>query len=102
MRSESDLDLLRRISAGDRAAFERFFDRYRAKTSRFVSRLTWRMDVVEETVNDTMVAVWQTADRFRGDSRVSTGVLGIAYRQTMNVPGSGMARAKKEVLARLI
>ena len=83
MAAENDLALIRRVADGDRPAFERFYARYGAKLTRFVSRLTWRTDIVEESVNDTMVAVWQTADRFRGDSHVSTWVFGIAYRTTL-------------------
>lgn len=83
MAAETDLDLIQAVASGDQQAFGRFFDRYRRKIARFVSRLTWRADVVEETVNDTMVAVWQGAAGFRGDSRVSTWVMGIAYRTAL-------------------
>ena len=82
MAAENDLDLIRAVVAGDQQAFVQFYERYRPKIARFVSRLTWRTDVVEETVNDTMVAVWQGAGGFRGGSRVSTWVMGIAYRTT--------------------
>ncbi len=83
MAAESDLALIRRVADGNRQAFEQFYGRYGAKLTRFVSRLTWRPDIVEESVNDTMVVVWQTADRFRGDSQVSTWVFGIAYRTAL-------------------
>ncbi len=83
MLTEGDLDLIRAVAAGDRQAFLQFYERYRRKIARFVSRLTWRTDVVEETVNDTMVAVWQAAGGFRGGSRVSTWVMSIAYRTTL-------------------
>jgi RNA polymerase sigma-70 factor (ECF subfamily) len=33
--------------------------------------------------NDTLFTVWQSAARFDGRSRVSTWVLGIAYRKTL-------------------
>ncbi|MEM7585708.1 MAG: sigma-70 family RNA polymerase sigma factor [Acidobacteriota bacterium] len=75
--------LIRRIAAGDRGAFEDAYRLYRPKLIRFVSRLTSRDDLVEEVVNDTMVVVWQKAKRFRGDSRPSSWVLGIAYRITL-------------------
>ncbi len=83
MAAENDLDLIRAVVAGDQQAFVQFYESYRPKIARFVSRLTWRTDVVEETVNDTMVAVWQGAGGFRGGSRVSTWVMGIAYRTTL-------------------
>jgi len=83
MTAETDLDLIRAVATGDQQAFVRFFDRYRRKVAGFVSRLTGRTDVVEETVNDTMVIVWQKAGDFRGASRVSTWVMGIAYRTAL-------------------
>ncbi len=83
MAAETDLDLIGAVAAGEQQAFVRFYDRYRRKIGGFVSRLTWRTDVVEETVNDTMVAVWQGAGSFRGGSRVSTWVMGIAYRTAL-------------------
>ena len=50
MGAEIDLDLIHRVAHGDRLAFERFFGLYAAKLNRFISRLTWRTDIVEETV----------------------------------------------------
>jgi RNA polymerase sigma-70 factor (ECF subfamily) len=44
-------------------------------------RLTRRQDLTEEIINDTLLAVWNTAPQFRGDSRVSTWIVGIAYRR---------------------
>ena len=34
-------------------------------------------------MNDVMLVVWRSADKFRGDSKVSTWILGIGYRQCM-------------------
>ena len=36
---------------------------------------------MEEIINDTMFVVWRKARDFRGDSGVSTWIIGIAYRQ---------------------
>jgi RNA polymerase sigma-70 factor (ECF subfamily) len=46
-------------------------------------RLTQRQDLAEEVINDTLLAVWNSAERFRGDSRVSTWIVGIAYRRAL-------------------
>jgi RNA polymerase sigma-70 factor (ECF subfamily) len=37
----------------------------------------------EEILNDTMLTVWQKAGSFQGDSKVSTWILGIAYRKAL-------------------
>jgi RNA polymerase sigma-70 factor (ECF subfamily) len=47
---------------------------------RFLSRLTRRADVIDEVINDCFWIAWQKAGSFHGDSRVSTWIMGIAYR----------------------
>src|SRR3546814_7573090 len=53
---------------------------YHGRLCRFMSRLTRRQDIVEEVVNDCFWVAWQHAGEFRGDARVSTWLMGIAYR----------------------
>ena len=81
--SADESELIRRVAAGDRAAFETAYRLYHPKLTRFVARLTRRSDLIEEIVNDTMVVVWQKADRFRGESQPTSWVLGIAYRTAL-------------------
>jgi RNA polymerase sigma-70 factor (ECF subfamily) len=76
----TDRMLLQRMAAGDRAALAVLYRSYHGRLCRFLSRLTRRADVVEEVINDCFWVVWQKAGDFRGDSRVSTWVMGIAYR----------------------
>jgi len=76
----TDRMLLQRMAAGDRAALAVLYRNYHGRLCRFLSRLTRRADVVEEVINDCFWVVWQKAGDFRGDSRVSTWVMGIAYR----------------------
>jgi RNA polymerase sigma-70 factor (ECF subfamily) len=45
--------------------------------------MTRQYDVAEEIINDTMWVVWQRAGDFRGTSRVSTWIMGIAYRRAL-------------------
>jgi RNA polymerase sigma-70 factor (ECF subfamily) len=85
--SEAELDadavdrmLLQRMSAGDRAALAVMYRGYHGRLVRFLSRLTRRTDVVEEAINDCFWIAWQKAATFQGDSRVSTWIMGIAYR----------------------
>lgn len=75
-----DLDWLRRIARGDRSAFEAFYREYHGRLTRFLARLTPQRTLVEEVVNDTLWTVWRNAPAFRGSSRVSTWVMGIAWR----------------------
>ncbi|BDU19115.1 sigma-70 family RNA polymerase sigma factor [Dyella sp. GSA-30] len=85
--NEADIDadatdrmLLQRMSAGDRTALSVLYRSYHGRLCRFLSRLTRRPDVIEEVINDCFWIAWQKAGNFHGDSRVSTWIMGIAYR----------------------
>ncbi len=82
-RDESDRVLLDRVVAGDRDAFRELYIAYHRRLARFLTRLTRRYELAEEIINDTMWVVWRRADKFRGDSRVSTWIIGIAYRRAL-------------------
>lgn len=75
-----DRALIQRMAAGDRDALSTLYRDYHGRLCRFLSRLTRRADVIEEVVNDCFWIAWQHADQFRGDARVSTWLMGIAYR----------------------
>ena len=76
----ADRALLQRMADGDRAALATLYRGYHGRLCRFLSRLTRRPEVIEEVVNDCMFIAWQHAGEFRGDARVSTWLMGIAYR----------------------
>ena len=78
-----DEPLLKSIARGDRRAFEQLYLSYRPRLARFLSRLAPRSQCVDEMINDTFMAVWQHADRFRNASKISTWIFGIAYRVAM-------------------
>ncbi|MDB5973050.1 MAG: polymerase sigma70 [Hydrocarboniphaga sp.] len=75
-----DRSLLRAIAQQDRPAFEKLYRDYHRRLGRFLARVTQRDDLIEEVVNDTFWIVWRKAEEFRGQSLVSTWIMGIAYR----------------------
>ena len=79
-----EVELIARIGAGDRKAFEELYNLYHRRMARFLTRLTHRYDIAEEVINDTFWVVWRKARSFRGDSQPSTWILGIAYRKARN------------------
>jgi len=81
--NEQELALLRRIANQDREALTELFAAYHPRLFKFVFRLTRSYTIADEMVNDIMLLVWQKAKTFRGDSKVSTWIFGIAYRQSM-------------------
>ncbi len=74
---------LRRVAGGDRRALEMLYRDYQPRLARFLSRFTRQEGLIEEVVNDTFWVVWQKANQYRGDARVSTWIMGIAYRLAM-------------------
>ena len=82
-REDSDRRLLDKVAAGDREAFRELYLVYHRRLARFLVRLTRRYEVAEEIINDTLWVVWRKAGEFRGESRVSTWIMGIAYRRAL-------------------
>ena len=76
---DSERELIAQIARSDRAAMQKLYFAYHRRLYRFLSR-TLPPDQADEVINDTMFVVWRHAGDFRGDSRLSTWLLGIAYR----------------------
>lgn len=80
LHDDEDRLRLHAAAAGDRQALAALYRRHHARLWRFLSRMTSRRDLVDEVINDTMWVVWCKAGSFRGDSKASTWITGIAYR----------------------
>jgi RNA polymerase sigma-70 factor (ECF subfamily) len=96
---EQEAALIRRIGARDRDALAVLYTIYHRRLARFLGRFIRQYDVVQEIVNDTLFIVWQQADRFRGGSRVSTWIMGIAYRRALRSLRQASARPAVQALA---
>jgi RNA polymerase sigma-70 factor, ECF subfamily len=81
--NEREVQLLRSVASGDARAFQTLYVGYHRRLVRFLMRLTRRVDLAEEIINDTLWVVWCKAGEFRGDSQVSTWIMGIAYRRAL-------------------
>jgi RNA polymerase sigma-70 factor (ECF subfamily) len=78
--NELDRTLITAIAAGDRAAFNEIHARYYRRVAHFIRRITRCSELTAEITNDTLWAIWRCAPSFRGSSRVSTWIMGIAFR----------------------
>lgn len=76
-----DVVLIGRIARGEVPAFESLFRRYRPRIRRFLELKTWRPQLIDEILNDTMLVIWRRAGSFNLRSTVSTWILGIALRR---------------------
>jgi RNA polymerase sigma-70 factor (ECF subfamily) len=80
-----ELELLTIVAEGDRAAFQELYTMYYHSLLNFIRRLTGRLDLAEEGVNDVMLVVWTSAGSFAGRSKLSTWIWGIAYRKALKL-----------------
>ncbi|MEM1346108.1 MAG: sigma-70 family RNA polymerase sigma factor [Pseudomonadota bacterium] len=90
----TDKALLAATAKGDLAAFERLHQRYYGRINAFALRLTRRPELAEEVAGDTLMAVWKSAESFRGEAKPSTWILGIAYRMALRA----CRKAKRDAL----
>lgn len=78
-----DAAWLAATARGDRRAFERLYRHHHARLSRFVARHASPRDLVDEVISETFLVVWRSAATFRGESKASTWIIGIAWRCLM-------------------
>ena len=82
---EADLLLLERVAAGDRDAFRELYAAYYHRLLRFIYRVTRQIELAQEGVNDIMLVVWRNSESFGHRSKVSTWILGIAFRKALKL-----------------
>jgi RNA polymerase sigma-70 factor (ECF subfamily) len=75
--------LLDLVAAGNQNAFEELYRLLSRRVYAFVRRMIENSEAADEIMVDTMYEVWRTAGRFRGDSRVTTWILGIARNKVL-------------------
>ncbi|MFO0688455.1 MAG: RNA polymerase sigma factor [Myxococcota bacterium] len=62
----------------DALAHRALFDRYFARVYVFIERRVDERELARELASDVFLEVWEQAERFRGDAKVSTWIFGIA------------------------
>ncbi len=79
-----DRSLLARVAAGDRSALEQLYRRHAPwLTARLQSRCG-DADLADLAVQDTFVAVWRGAKRYRSDGDVGAWIWGIGIRRLID------------------
>ena len=79
-----DRRLIRRVGKGDQTAFGQIYNHHNVKVYNYILRLVHEQDAAEELLQETFVAVWQGAARFRGRSSVKTWIFRIAHNQAVS------------------
>ncbi len=84
-KTDSDQVLLQRITEGDEDALRALFAAHGRSMYSFALRLTNDPATAEEVVQESLVAVWQGAGYYRGNSRIITWLLGIVHHKALNI-----------------
>ena len=91
---QEDRALMRRISQGDREAFDVVYRRYADRVRAFLARVLPVRALIDETLNDTMLAVWRQSARYDGSCRLSTWIFAIAQRRALHALRHARVRAR--------
>jgi len=79
-----DRTLLAAVASGDRAALRCLYDRHAPWLIVRLSRRCADPGAVEEVVQDTFLAIWKGASRFRGEGDVAAWIWGIGIRRMID------------------
>ena len=77
---DPDAPLVERIAQRNAAALAQLYAAYHRRLTRFLNRMSWDEQLIEEVINDTFLVVWNKAEQFRYDCTTSTWIMSIAYR----------------------
>ena len=82
--ADPDFALVRAIALGDARAMDKLYTHHGPGLLAYLSSRLGNRQWAEEVLQEVMLAVWQGADRFRGDSRVLTWLMTIARNRAIN------------------
>jgi RNA polymerase sigma-70 factor, ECF subfamily len=94
---DKDLQLVHRIAAGDEAALRALYAAYGHRLFAYAVRLTRNPTIAEDVLQESLVAAWQSAPRFRGQGRVIAWLLSIVHHKALNaMRGRSLASLEEE------
>jgi len=81
---DPDIALVRAIAQGDTDAMDKLYSHHGPGLLSYLCSLLGNQQWAEEVLQEVMLAAWQAAGRFRGESRVYTWLLSIARNRAIN------------------
>lgn len=76
-----DSELMRRLCNADESALELLYHHYYNRLFRFIARVVRFEGMIDEIVNDVMFVVWEKAETYNQECKVSTWIFGIAFNK---------------------
>ena len=81
---DDDAALLRAVARGEEEALAALYDRHAGWLTVRMTRRCALPDVVDQAVQDTFLALWRGADRYRGGGNVAAFIWGIGIRRLID------------------
>lgn len=82
--ADADLEIVRRVQAGDVAAFDQLIRKYRERLFGVVYNLTSNREDTADLVQDAFIKAFQSINRFQGQSAFFTWLYKIAVNTTLS------------------
>ena len=82
--NDPDFALIQAMAGGDVAALNELYTRHGANILNYLTSLLHDRTLAEEVLQDVMLAAWEHAAKFRGESKVRTWLLTIARHRAIN------------------
>lgn len=76
--------LLRKVASRDIEAFKTLHQVYQKRLFAYSMKVLDDASAAEELCNDVMLDVWRQAGQFKGQSKLSTWIFGIAHNKALN------------------
>jgi RNA polymerase sigma factor (sigma-70 family) len=95
-----DADLIARLCDADERALEQLYHHYYPRLFRFIARVTQRVELIDEIINDVMFVVWEKAASYDQQCKPSTWIFGIAFnkaRQAVRDAGRAVEQSLEEL-----
>ena len=84
VQAQGDPELLAALASGDLAAMRTLYDRHAPWLAARLTRRCNNPDAVADVLQDTFVALWKGAERWRGDGEVAAWLWGIAVHRLVS------------------
>lgn len=97
MSEDEEQSLISRVVEGDREAFRELFAVYQLRLYSYLMKLLSDKAEAEDVLVDTMFTVWKDAKQFKGTSKLSTWIFGIAHNKALNAMRSRGRRAESQL-----
>lgn len=85
MRTQDEHSLVARVAGGDGQAMRLLYAAYRPRLWRYLwQQLDGDGSVVEDVLQEVFLAIWRSAESFRGEAQVNTWIFRIAHYQVLH------------------